>query len=64
VAGFFHPRVINGIAIVVTVVWVANFLARIFVADYDPSPAVDGAMTLILGAAAGSAVLRRNGNSR
>jgi hypothetical protein len=59
-----HPRLVNIIAIVVTVLWVANFAGRLLVTDYDPSPAVDAAMTLVLGAALGSQFIRaRNGRS-
>jgi hypothetical protein len=52
-------RVTNIIAITVTMVWVANFLARIFVSGYSPSPGVDAAMTLVIGGAVTNSILRK-----
>jgi hypothetical protein len=56
------PRIVNAIAVVVTILWVANFVARLVIPDYNPSPAVDAAMTLVLGAALGSQFIRRREN--
>lgn len=57
------PRLLNGIALVATILWVLNFAGRFFVPDYDPSPAVDAIMTLIVGGSLGSSFMKsRNGN--
>jgi uncharacterized membrane protein YeaQ/YmgE (transglycosylase-associated protein family) len=40
----------NGIAIVITVVWAASFIADIFIKDYDPSPFVHFIMLGVAGA--------------
>lgn len=58
-------RVSNAIAIVVTVVWAASFLADAFIESYDPPPSVHTIMMLVGGAAFADGIFRnRNGNGR
>lgn len=45
-----NQSVVNGIAIVITVVWATSFLADIFVKNYDPSPFVHFIMLAVAGA--------------
>lgn len=53
----FDPRVTNGIAIAITAVWAASFLADIAVTDYDPSPFLHMVMMGLAGAIFGRAFL-------
>ena len=52
------PIVSTAIALVVTIVWAASFLADIVVKDYDPNPLVHFIMLAVVGAAFGHSVLR------
>lgn len=57
-------RVSNAIAVVVTFVWAASFLADAFIESYDPPPSVHTLMMLVAGAAFADGIMRarRNGN--
>jgi uncharacterized membrane protein len=50
----------NVIAVVVTVVWTASFLADIFMEEYDPSPFVHLAMMAVVGAAFGTSMFKKS----
>lgn len=52
--GLLKPEIVNGIAIVVTVIWAASFIADLVVASYSPPATIHGAFLLILGAVFGS----------
>lgn len=56
--GPISPIVSTAIAIVVTIVWAASFLADIVVKDYDPNPLVHFVMLAVVGAAFGHSVLK------
>jgi hypothetical protein len=59
--GIFDNRIVNGIAILVSLVWAISFVADILIAGYDPSPFIHLAMMTIVGAAVGRGFIR-NGN--
>lgn len=52
-----------GIAVVVTVVWAASFIADIFIKDYDVNPLVHFLMMVVAGAAFGHGFLK-NGKEK
>lgn len=54
------PNVINGIAILVSIVWAASFIADILIPGYDPSPFVHLAMMTVVGAAVGHGFIKRD----
>lgn len=60
----FDPRIVNGIAVLVSIVWAISFVADIVIATYDPSPFVHLAMMTVVGAAVGSNVLKRKDDDR
>lgn len=64
--GAVDRRIINLIAVAITVVWMVSFLADIVVADYDPSPFLHMVMMVVVGAIFGRSFLRddRNGDAR
>lgn len=55
----FSSRLVNAIAILISVVWTVSFIADIVVADYDPSPFVHLAMMAVVGAAFGHTLITR-----
>ena len=58
----FDPRVVNGIAIIVTLVWAVSYLSDIIVAGYSPSPFLHAALVLVMTAAFGlKALKKKNG---
>lgn len=60
-------RIVNAIAVVVTVVWAASFIADIVLRDYDPSPYLHFIFAMIVGSAFGTKFLNRgegNGTSK
>lgn len=54
------PRVFDVIALVVTAVWVASFIAEILKVGYSTSPMMHTLMTAIIGAYAGGKILMRD----
>lgn len=60
-------RITNAIAIVITLVWAASFLADIFIPRYDVSPFVHMIMMGLAGAIFGKSFIsgsNGNGNSK
>ena len=55
-----YAKVINGIAIAVTVVWSASFLADMMMPEYNPPSQIHTIMLAIVGAIFGFQVTRRN----
>jgi hypothetical protein len=58
--GFFWLKLF--LAIVVTLVWSASFIADIAMESYDPSPLIHLAMMAILGAVFGLQIKRKADN--
>lgn len=54
------PRVFDVIALVVTAVWAASFIAAVFKVGYSTPPMMHTLMTAIIGAYAGGKILMRN----
>jgi hypothetical protein len=54
-----HNNVANAIAIVITLVWAASFIADIFVVNYDPSPFVHFIMLGVAGAIFGHSFFKQ-----
>lgn len=54
------PRVFDVIALVVTAVWAASFIAEVFKVGYSTSPMMHTLMTAIIGAYAGGKILMKN----
>lgn len=51
------PEIVNGIAIVVTVIWAASFVADFLIPTYSPPATIHAAFMLIVGAVFGSQFL-------
>ena len=56
------PYVINGIAIVVTLVWAASFVADVTVEGYNPPGQIHMVMLGIVGSIFGFQIVHRNGD--
>lgn len=54
----FDQRIVNGLAILVSVVWAVSFIADIVVKGYDPSPFIHLTMMAIVGAAVGRGFIK------
>lgn len=52
-------RLTNLIALVITLVWAASFVADIFMASYEPSPYIHAIMMTVSGAAFAGSVIKR-----
>ena len=62
-SGPLDKRIVNGIAILVSLVWAISFVADILITGYDPSPFIHLAMMTVVGAAVGHGFIRSgNGN--
>lgn len=57
----FDTRIVNGIAILVSLVWAISFICDIAIASYDPSPFIHLAMMTIVGAAVGHGFIQKGG---
>jgi len=57
-----NRTVANAIAIVITAVWAASFIADIFIKDYDPSPFVHFIMLGVAGAIFGHSFFKSGEN--
>lgn len=57
-------RVSNLIALVVTVVWAASFLADIALSSYEPPAALHAIMMTVAGAAFAGSVVKKNGSDK
>lgn len=53
-----NPKIANGIAVVVALVWAGSYLASAFVKNYDRSPWIDFIMMGLCGAAFGNGFLK------
>lgn len=58
----FPSRLVNGIAILVSLVWTISFVADIVVTGYDPSPFVHLAMMAVVGATVGRSFISNGGD--
>lgn len=56
--GLLNPIVINGIAIIVTLVWATSFLADILVKGYAPPNGIHLAFMVVLGSIFGVQILQ------
>lgn len=54
-------RLTRIVVLAVTAVWVASFVADIFIPAYDPSPYIHAAMMAVVGAATARHIYMRNG---
>lgn len=54
----FDKRLVNAIAILVSLVWAASFICDIFIPGYNPSPFIHLAMMTVVGAAVGHGFIR------
>ena len=56
------PYVINGIAVVVTLVWAGSFIADVMIQTYNPPPQIHMVMLGIVGSLFGFQVVHRTKN--
>lgn len=63
-SGGLDPRITNLVALVITMVWMASFLADIIVGDYDPSPFLHMIMMALAGTIFGKSFLRDDPKER
>lgn len=54
----FSSNLTTGIAILVSVIWAASFIADIALPQYDPSPFVHLAMMTVVGAVVGRGFIK------
>lgn len=58
-----NAKVVNGIAIVVTMVWAASFIADIFLVKYNPPSQIHAAMLIVVGSLFGFQITSKKGDS-
>lgn len=56
------PYVVNGIAIIVTLVWAGSFVADVMISNYNPPPQIHMVMLGIVGSIFGFQVVHRTRN--
>lgn len=58
----FNPRLVTGIAVLVSTVWAISFIADILLKEYDPSPFIHLAMMTVVGAVVGHGFIKGGGS--